>query len=207
MKIVISTDSRGIFSVNGGQPWVSHFKSNNKQHKILLTKEDCVFFTSIFDHLPLILNTGKSDVIIVQLGYHEYVVPWIKACLKDIAIYDPDYENHLTPFPDASIGSHLFKKTFHYRNDDVIRKVFLQIKQQCKKLIFISMPYSWGEFKDKTIMMNNLYSSCCDSTIWLPMDPDFPKKNTQNDNIDRVHYTNEYAKYIAKLVEKEIKNV
>jgi hypothetical protein len=203
-KIAIATDSRGTMGAGDGSPWTTYFKETSPQHDVFNTLWQRASFTSIFDHLPVFLKSGQFDIGIIQLGYHDYVIPWIKTCLKNIKPFDADYEKYLTPHPEITLAGHTFKNTFNYRHDEAVKKCFEQIRTHCKKLIFIQMPYSWEEFKERTIMMNVIYSSFCDTSIALPMDSEFPKLHTAYSNLDMVHYTPTYSQYLAGLVTQEV---
>ena len=61
--------------------------------------------------------------------------------------------------------------------------------------------------KEKTIMMNKLYSSLCDEHITLPMDQHFPEKHTVFSGIDRVHYTQDYARQLANMVKTAVRRI
>ena len=207
MRIAIASDSRGA---EGRPPWTFLLMDDNPQHEYFASLPISTSFTTIFDHTPRLLSAGKFDLGIIQLGYHEYVVPWVMS-YWDVTVkdYDPDYREHLSLCPDFILGGQfkLFKKTYHYRHDETVKKVFDLIRTCCNKLIFVQMPYSWEEFKDKTIMMNSVYAPLCDATVALPMDQDFPEKHTVYSGIDRVHYNQDYAKHLADLVKSAIRRI
>jgi len=204
MKIAILTDSRGAMGMT--PCWKELFVANNPQYECFITRDKNEAFSSLFIHVPIIASSGKNfEVAIIQLGYHEYVIPWAFPYWKEVvAEMDPDYKNHLTLVPDLNLGGHLLHDAFTYRNDVAIGKQFNELRKYCKKLLFIQMPYSWAEYEERTRTMNAVYGACCDASIVLPMDPDFPIKNTVCSGIDRVHYTAEYAKELCEMVEKAI---
>ncbi len=127
--------------------------------------------------------------------------------VESITRYRPRYRQNLTAFPDCTIGQHNFRKCFYYRNDTLVKSCFDQIHACCRKIIFVAMPYNWPEFYDKTVMMNQVYSSFADETIHLPMDPDFPKRCTVYTEKDRVHYTDQFAMELTYLVEAALLRV
>jgi hypothetical protein len=205
VKIAIATDSRGDV---GWPPWTAMFVSDHPQHQCFASLPVSTSFTTIFDHTPRLISAGKFDIGIVQLGYHEYVVPWNMgywdAIVKD---FDPNYRDHVTLCPDFDLGGGFrpFRKTYHYRHDETVADVFRQLRTCCDRLLFVGMPFSWKEFEAKTIMMNEVYSSLCDAAIQLPMDPEFPVFNTLFNGVDRVHYTQDYARQLAIMVGETVK--
>lgn len=180
-----------------------------KQHNFIFSREQYRYFTNIWDHLLALQTMDKKfDIGIIQLGYHDYVVPWTIQVWKTLeCMNENDLKDNLISFPTTKIGSHLFKDCYNFNNDKVIKETFKEIRKYCKKLIFIQMPYSWAEFLERTIQMNKLYSECCDETISLPMDPDFPEKHTRNTMEDRVHYLDEYHEVISNMVIEKIKSL
>ena len=178
-----------------------------RQHQYFISQDQRTFFSDLPTHVPEVLaeskKNGMFDIGIVQLNYHLLVVPWKISFYSFIEDYDPDYKKHLIKFPDCFIGVHQFQNTYVYKHEDTIKKYFEDLRKACKKIIFISMPSSWPEYLQRTIEANNLYSSFCDTTISLPLDPGFPAKHC----IDGIHYTSAYAIEISKMVEETIKNL
>ena len=199
-NICIITDSRGAFK-GPNYNWVDFYTNNsNNYHFISLEKSRS--FSSLFIHVPIVLNEQTEfDLAIIQIGISEYILPWKKPVWKELLEkIDPSYPDHLTRFPDTTIGLHLFNNCYHYRNDDIIKEFFSKLRQRCKKLLFIELPYTWKPWIEKTKIMNELFSSCCDATIPLSQDPTFPAKCTANTNWDRVHYLDDFAKQLSDMI-------
>lgn len=204
MKIAISTDSRGVM---GEKAWVSLLIEKFPEHEYFTSLWTLNSFTSIFNHTPCILAApgGNFDWAILQLGFHEYVVPWRKCFwYEELSQIDPNFENNLSEFPKKRIGSRIINNSFTYRNDALVKKYFELIRTKANKILFISMPYSWKALKNNTNIMNKVYSNLSDKTIWLPMDRTFSSRYTMNTMLDRVHYTDNFHRKIVNLVAEAI---
>ena len=205
LKILISTDSRGV--VYGyTASWCNELVVKlQEKANIEFSKSQNRFFTTLWSHLEEIEKNKKEyDLSIIQLGYHEYVMPWTMPVWRSLDLTADDLAKSLSPVPDCNLGGHLVKKCFVYRNDNMIESLFIRLRRFVKKIIFIQLPYTWDSFYERTIIMNEVFSKFCDATVTLPMNKEFPEQHTLYNGIDRVHYLDEYHKIIANLVEEQV---
>lgn len=199
MKICMTTDSRGVWG--NEKSWCELLIKEHPENEYFISRANNRYFTTIFDHIGDIVNSGRLfDICLLQLGYIEYVVPWTMPVWKSLGFSEEELKKSLTPFPTKKIGEHLFDKCFLYRNDNEIKKHINLIRCYCKKVLYISIPYNWEEFEERTIMTNEVFSRYCDESIILPMDKDFPAKYTLYDENDRIHYTEDFTPILAKMV-------
>jgi len=206
MKVYTCTDSRGI-TLGPKTTWISLLKEQHKDIDIIYNPGWGSFGT--LNHYLPVFEREKDffDVTIIQLGYHDYCIPWIASFFQGLEDYDPDYKNHLIKFEDGYIGPTFFKNTYRYRNDEAIKHMFSLYRKKTKKLLWLSLPYQWEEFLEQTKVVNELFGSCCDESVILPMDPDFPRRCTFNCGIDKVHYLDFYNQEIANMVYEKLKTM
>ena len=197
MKIAIMGDSRSSYCP-GAILWTGYVVQQNPKHKFFFSQDKRTYFTSIINHYKEVIEESKKglfDIAILQLGYHESY-PWPESFWSFFEDVDPDWKKHITRVPDFKAGEHTFQNCYRYSSDDVVKKCLTELRKVCKKLIFISMHYTYEELKEGILKSNTLYSSLCDLTITIPLDPEWTEKNC----FDHVHYTAAYQPELAKLV-------
>jgi hypothetical protein len=199
MKILLATDSRGYCPGNGNN-WVDKFSEDNSQHEIIKQNWSDGTLSTLFG-LCNRVETAKTqyDLIVVQLGYHEYVSFWTKRVFGcKIRKADPQYEQNLTWLWRDKNGNDIYR----YRNDNLILKTLKQIKKYTKAILFIGVhqPYVLGtEHEDATLIMNFVYSSGCDF-LSLPVHSSWANIV----NYDRIHYNQYGAQYICSYLTRYV---
>jgi len=198
-SIYIGTDSRGV--VPKGSSWVDHFRRKYGEPGFISLEQN-IWFTTIYDHIEGLRKINKKfDIGILQLGLNDNVIPWnlklIEASYKKI---DPEWYRYVKRAPDFSNGFGKFKNCYWYFNEVGVRKIFGEMRGFCKKLIYIEIPYTWGEMHARSNYCNKFYGGECDLIIKMPQDPGFPARATKNLPNDKVHYLESYTEILCDMV-------
>lgn len=215
------TDSRGLIP-DHNQNWVDYLANQNPQYKIEKHNWNSGRICTIFRKTKLdILSQAHYDLIILQTGYHEYVLGWSKFThMHRIGCDDPDYESHLTEIRSG---------VYRYRNDDMVKDAIAKIKSHTNHLLLIGLhgytsTYAedeagranyWNNLYDtsnpereqekrevitSTMIMNQIYSQGGVDYFNLPIHLDWAKKNS----FDGQHYTHDGHLFICSYVERYI---
>lgn len=217
------TDSRGYFpdeNIN----WASIFESRNPDFKIKKHNWDQGRICTIFRQSKFeILENNNFDLVILQTGYHEYVLGWSKLAFKfRIEMDDQNYEQNINEIRPG---------IFRYRNDELVYQSLEKIKNHTKHLLLIGLhgyasTYAedepgrasyWNglysvesEAREKEkediinsiITMNDVYGKNVDY-FDLPIHLDWAKKHTY----DGQHYTAAGHEFICEYIERYIKRL
>lgn len=214
------TDSRGFFP-DENTNWASMLESRNPSFNIKKHNWDHGRICTIFRQAKFdILENNNFDLIILQTGYHEYVLGWSKLAYKfRIEMDDPNYECHLNEIRPG---------IFRYRNDDLVAQSLEKIKSHTKNLLLIGLhgyasTYAedepgraayWNglysvesEAREKEkadilnsiVIMNDIYSRGIDY-LDLPIHLDWAKKYSY----DGQHYTKDGHEFICSYIERYI---
>jgi hypothetical protein len=200
MKVFIYTDSRG-FKSKDENPWTRRVAKTAKH-----TLNNSVFpqrLTSLFHLYSMVKDQDKSDVIIAQLTYFEYVWGWPMRILKEkLERFDPGFEKHLE---QSNRGPHPKPKAWKYTDFEAGKNALREIRSKCDHLILFD-PFQMQAVQDQEAHMSVVHRlhSCVDHiSVCLPINNRWRSVYY----FDGIHYSEKGHELVAGLIERMLGRV
>lgn len=198
-NIIIGTDSRGVNPKPYG--WIANI--DNKYNISTFLADYHTYLFTIFLMAESIQKMPKSDVAIIQSGWHEGIDSWPQNILKNICVKYYSEKGLV-----EKITGYQGQEEWRYVNPDEEKNAIEEIKKVVDNILFIGFHSikNGSDLKKKEIKshyidslaMNYRYSQLGDY-LHMPMHYSWVVEHTTK---DRIHYNDKGAKFISDYINR-----